>query len=291
MKNQLYKSILLALFTSFLSCAQEKNTTNTPTKQANLAESKAGERREFEILPGQKVAFRWIPATGEKGFLMGSPEGESEGKNETQHKVILSKGFWMAETETTQGLWEEVMGNNPSHFKNAGKNAPVEQVSYKDIEGFIKKVNDSGKLPVGMGVRLPTETEWEYACRAGTSTPFHTGGNLTTDQANYDGDYPYNGAAKGKNRRSTIAVGNLSANAWGLHDMHGNVWEWCSDWYGAYKGGTERDPAGASIGNFRVLRGGSWCYLAEDCRSANRVRFSPSRRSSSSGFRLVIQVQ
>ena len=270
----------------------------------------AGQEKEYEIFPGEKVAFRWIPATGEKGFLMGSPEGESEYKDETQHKVILSKGYWMAETETTQGQWEAVMGSNPSYFKNAGKNAPVETVSYKDIEEFITKVNDSGKLLEGMEARLPTEAEWEYACRAGTGTIFNTGSHRILGARNspglgeiawyggnsgvtYAGGYDSSGWTEKElahKSAGTHEVGKKEANGWGLYDMHGNVWEWCSDWYGEYKGGTERDPKGATSGNNRVLRGGSWFNDAEDCRSANRFGDYPSYRNSRYGFRLVIQV-
>jgi formylglycine-generating enzyme required for sulfatase activity len=137
------------------------------------------------------------------------------------------------------------------------------------------------------GYRLPTEVEWEYACRAGTTTPFNTGNNITTSQANYDGDYPYNGNAKGIYRERTTPVGSFQPNAWGLYDMHGNVWEWCWDWYGNYSSGAQTDPIGASSGSYRVLRGGSWSYYALNLRSALRGLDSPSYRNFVIGFRLV----
>ena len=137
------------------------------------------------------------------------------------------------------------------------------------------------------GGTLPTEAQWEYACRAGTTTPFNTGSNLTTDQANYDGNYPYNGNAKGVYREKTMPVGSFAPNAWGLYDMHGNVWEWCSDWYGDYPTGAQTDPAGPSSGSARVYRGGSWHSNAHLCRSAYRDRYSPARRFNLIGFRLV----
>jgi formylglycine-generating enzyme required for sulfatase activity len=136
------------------------------------------------------------------------------------------------------------------------------------------------------GYRLPTEAEWEYACRAGTTTPFSIGKNITTDQANYDGNYPYNGNALGEYRKKTTAVGSFEANAFGLYDMHGNVWEWCWDWYGAYADGSQTDPTGAAFGTERVLRGGGWNYYAVDLRSANRGSNSPDVRNGSRGFRV-----
>jgi len=139
----------------------------------------------------------------------------------------------------------------------------------------------------GKTYRLPTEAEWEYACRAGSTTPFHTGNNLTTDQANYDGNYPYNGNAEGVYRKKTLEAGSLTRNAWGLHDMHGNVWEWCSDWYGNYPSGTQTNPQGPRSGSDRVFRGGSWHYGARHCRSAYRNTGTPANQKFNLGFRLV----
>jgi len=144
-------------------------------------------------------------------------------------------------------------------------------------------------VPGANGYRLPTEAEWEYACRAGTGTPFNTGNNITTGQANYEGNYPYNGNGKGQYRRKTTPVGSFAANGWGLCDMHGNVWEWCWDWFGSYQSGSQTDPVGASSGSLRVRRGGSWEYGAKYLRSANRHHSygDPSYRFIGCGFRLV----
>ena len=178
---------------------------------------------------------------------MGSPPDEpGRFDSETQHRVTLTRDFFMGTTEVTQGQWKAVMGNNPSHFDECGDDCPVEKVSWDDVQEFIKKLSRMD----GREYRLPTEAEWEYAARAGTTTPFTYGRCLSTDQANYDGNYPLSGCDKGEYRKRTIPVGSLDApNAWGLHDMHGNVWEWCQDWYGNYPSGSVTDPTGPSSGS------------------------------------------
>lgn len=212
-------------------------------------------------------------------FQMGGNEYSSE---KPVHRVTLS-AFKMSKYEVTQQQWRAVMGKNPSYFKNCD-NCPVEQVSWNDVQEFIKKLNQQ----TGKNYRLPTEAEWEYACRAGTTTPFNTGNNLTTNQANYNGNYPYLSNAKGAYRKKTIAVGSFAPNDWGLYDMHGNVWEWCQDWYGKYSNNTQTNPTGASSGTYRVLRGGSWTFNAVYCRSAYRTYTSPTSGSDGIGFRLVL---
>jgi len=218
-------------------------------------------------------------------FMMGSPLDEpGRHKGEKQHRVTLTKGFYVQTTEVTQGQWKAVMRNNPSLFKNCGDDCPVEQVSWNDVQQFIRNLNQregSGKY------RLPTEAEWEYACRAGTDTPFSFGRCLSTDQANYNGNYPLSGCSKGKYRKRTIPVAFFSPNAWGLYDMHGNVYEWCQDWSGDYSPGSVTDPTGPSDESNRVVRGGSWGRGAGGCRSANRERFSPFYGGAVLGFRLV----
>ena len=220
-------------------------------------------------------------------FTMGSPADEpGRDSDETQHKVTLTKGFYMQTTEVTQGQWKAVMGNNPSGFKDCGDNCPVENVSWNDAQKFIKKLNelDGG----GNKYRLPTEAEWEYAARAGgTTTPFAFGKCLSTDDANYDGNYPLEGCPKGKDREKTIPVGSLKANDWGLYDMHGNVWEWCEDWHGDYPTGSVTDSVGPEAGSGRVVRGGGWNNNARNCRSANRNNNSPDNRNDNIGFRLA----
>lgn len=221
---------------------------------------------------------------------MGSPESEAERqKRELQHEVRLDD-FYMTKYPITQKQWIGVMGDNPSSFKE-NENNPVEEVSWDDAQEFIKKLNEI----TGDNYRLPTEAEWEYACRAGTTTPFNTGENLTTEQANYNGNYPYRNFPKGKYIEKTTKVGSYPPNSLGLYDMHGNVWEWCEDWYGekyyeeCKKQGIVENPAGPKIGNFRVVRGGSWPNRAVSCRSAYRGNSTPDDRSIDIGFRLVFR--
>ncbi|QWF70320.1 formylglycine-generating enzyme family protein [Methylomonas paludis] len=233
---------------------------------------------------GVRQLMRWIQP-GE--FLMGSPESEKQrGSDETQHQVTLTKGYWLADSVCTQALWQAVTGENPSEFKD-DLNNPVEQVSWDDVQEFLKKLN--GLLAEqNLQARLPTEAEWEYACRAGTLGPFSFGDNISPEQVNYDGDNPYAGGAKGLWRQKTVAVKSLPANAWGLYEMHGNVWEWCADWYGEYDLTVTTDPPGAAEGVTRVVRGGSWLNSGSYCRSAYRLSWQPDYRNLNSGFRLAL---
>ncbi len=227
--------------------------------------------------------FRWMaPGT----FLMGSPGDEAERfSNEVQHEVTLTRGYWLADTACTQALWQAVQGNNPSRFADDSRR-PVEQVSWNDVvQGFLKELNR--RVP-GLSARLPSEAEWEYACRAGTTTPFSFGADITPEQVNYDGNYPYAGGRQGRYRQQTVAVGTLPANAWGLYEMHGNVWEWCADEYGQYPTTPQRDPRGAPPGAGRVLRGGSWRGIGGGARSADRFHDVPDDRYGTDGFRLAL---
>ena len=231
---------------------------------------------------GVRQCLRWI-APGE--FLMGSPASEAERyDDEIQHWVILSQGYWLADTACTQALWQAVLGDNPSQFK--GEDRPVENVSWDDAQGFIERLNEL--VPEG-GFRLPTEAEWEYACRAGTTTAFWFGDHITPEQINYDGSIAYAGGRKGKYRKETVAVKALPCNGWGLYQMHGNVWEWCQDWYGAYPSSAAVNPTGPAEGRRPVLRGGGWMSLGRDARSADRgTSYSgPGSRSAGYGFRLA----
>lgn len=233
--------------------------------------------KEFTNSIGMK--FVLIPAGT---FTMGSPSNEPSRKSdETQHQVTISRSFHMQTTVVTQGQWKAVMGSNPSYFSSCGDDCPVEQVSWDDAQEFIRKLNRQEGTDK---YRLPTEAEWEYAARAGTTTPFNTGNCLSTEQANYDGNYPLSGCPKGENRRRTVRVGSFSPDAWGLYDMHGNVWQWCQDWYGSYPSGSVTDPAGPSSGSYRIFRGGGWDMGgASGCRSARRAIW-PGYRPGRSPF-------
>ncbi|OQX06385.1 MAG: Sulphatase-modifying factor protein [Thiothrix lacustris] len=231
-------------------------------------------------------AFRWIePGT----FMMGSPETEKGRLDwEIQHQVTLNKGFWMAETPVTQALWQVVMGENPSNFK--GEKRPVEQVSWNDAQAFITKLN---QVHPDLNVCLPTEAQWEYACRAGTQTPFNFGDELTLDKVNYCGNWDSWGFADGA-KQQTTDVASYSSNAWGLYDMHGNVWEWCQDvWQEKLPASPVTDPEGVAGGDQesgvgRVIRGGSWYDYDRVCRSAYRDGTVPDNRSYDGGFRLIL---
>ena len=229
----------------------------------------------FEV-KGVRQVMRWISA-GE--FIMGSPKDEAKrSSDEMQHPVVIKQGFWLADTACTQALWVAVMGKNPSHFDKNNQN-PVDTVSWNDCQRFIEKANQ--ELPAEFQLRLPGEAEWEYSCRAGTQTPFSTGETLTTDQANYDGNYPYKkGEKKGKYREETVPVLSFPPNPLGLYQMHGNILEWCDDVYSE-----DYEPVGA--GSRRVLRGGDWFDFAQGVRSALRSAYSPGLRDLSFGLRLA----
>ncbi len=226
-------------------------------------------------------------------FTMGSPSNEGERSfDEEQHAVTLTEGYWLGKHEVTQAQWEEVMRSNPSNFK--GANLPVEQVSWDDATMFCAKLTErersTGLLPEGYAYQLPTEAQWEYACRAGAKTAFSFGDSLSSREANFDGNHPYGDAEEGVSPEKTSAVGSYPANAWGFHDLHGNVWEWCQDWYGQYPNGPVRDPVGPAVGSRRVFRGGSWFNVAQYLRSANRYWREPYCRTSSLlGFRLSLR--
>jgi formylglycine-generating enzyme required for sulfatase activity len=224
----------------------------------------------------------WCPP-GE--FMMGSPKSEPERQDREgqQHRVTLSRGFWLGKYAVTQAQWKAVMGSNPSAFTGDDR-LPVENVSWNDCQEFLERLSLKGED----AFRLPSETEWEYACRAGTITPFHFGETLSTDLANYDGNYTYANGKKGAYREKTVPVGSFPPNAWGLHDMHGNVWEWCQDWYHDSYAGAPTDGSARENpkGDYRVLRGGSWSNLPGFCRAAFRYLVNPDLRFVSYGFRL-----
>jgi formylglycine-generating enzyme required for sulfatase activity len=232
-------------------------------------------------------------------FLMGSPEKEKDRSRDEgpPREVEITQPFYLGIYPVTQRQYEQVMGANPSHFWEVpGQDTsrfPVERVSWEEAVEFCKKLSD---LPeekrCGRVYRLPTEAEWEYSCRGGarSSTPFHHGSSLSSTQANFDGRYPYGGGAEGPYLGRTTPVGSYKPNAWGLFDLHGNVWEWCSDWFdaGYYKQSPRQDPPGPPEGSHRVRRGGCWRRYGRYCRSACRGRSGPAIRYSRLGFRVAL---
>jgi hypothetical protein len=221
--------------------------------------------------------------------MMGSTTNElGRYDSETQHQVTLTQGYWLGKYEVTQAQYEAVMGTNPSNWK--GADLPVEMVSWYDATNFCAKLTAieraAGRLPEGYEYTLPTEAQWEYACRAGTTTALNSGKNLSDKyecpEMDEVGWYWCNSGDK------THSVGQKQPNAWGLYDMHGNVWEWCLDWYGEYPASSVTDPTGASTGSNRVIRGGSWYSYAYGCRSARRDNYNPVYFSNYGGFRVVL---
>jgi formylglycine-generating enzyme required for sulfatase activity len=232
---------------------------------------------------------------------MGSPPDEPERRpGEDQVEVIISKGFWMGKYEVTQGQWKEIAGEFPGKLNaGAGRNFPVYSVNFAEAENFCRRLTErghaSGELPGDWEFRLPTEAQWEYACRAGTKTATSFGDKLSSTQANFQGE-PYNGAARGPSLKRTARVGSYASNPWGLHDVHGNVFEWCRDWFHLkLPGGTDPDLYSAKDsatrnengGISRVRRGGCWADKGWPCRSAFRLRFEPERRHEHIGFRVA----
>ena len=258
------------------------------------------ENFSITLANGITMDMIWIePGT----FTMGSPSSElGRFNNETQHEVTLTKGYWLGKYEVTQEQYKTIMGNNPSKF--VGNNLPVEQVNWEEAMEFCRKLTDrlGDTLPKGYKCSLPTEAQWEYACRAGTTSSLNSGKNVTTaeggekgvcDNLDEVGWYWMNGGMKnwnGGNNPSTCTHpgGMKKPNNWGLYDMHGNVWEWCLDWYGDYPTSSVTDPKGADTGKTRVSRGGGWGSVPRFCRSAGRDWSTPDRRLNDLGFRLAL---
>ncbi len=261
--------------------------------------------REAATASGRQVPATWRePVTGMDfvyippgRFTMGSPPGEpSRQDDEVEHEVEISRGFYLGRYEVTQEQWRKLQGNDPSQHKSCDR-CPVETVSFTEIQDYIRHL-DRIAAPGGR-FRLPTEAEWEYACRAGTRTPFSTGATLTTRQANFDGRDAPGGDFLG----APAPVGSYPPNPWGLEDMHGNVWEWTEDWYGPYPSGPVKDPKAGRLYAERVwdarggpwvyklvIRGGSWYFDANSSRCALRYTHSPDDQGFSLGFRLVREV-
>ncbi len=255
--------------------ATERKTSVTATGETPASEDK-GVFRNF-----LGMGFVYIPGGT---FIMGSPLSEyGRDDNERQHQVTLTRGFYMQTTEVTQGQWKAIMGNNPSHFLNCGWDCPVEQVSWFEVQEFIKKLNEAENTS---RYRLPTEAEWEYASRAGSTTAFYNG-EIAGEKSGYDANLDQAGWYFRNSELGTHQVSQKNPNVWGLYDMHGNVWEWCQDWQRKYPFRAVTDPTGATVGKARIRRGGSWSHYPLFCRSAYRSWFEPEDATPDLGFRLV----
>jgi len=259
-------------------------TLNSQRSQQAQIKTLTGGGTGGDITNSLNMSFKLIQGNT---FMMGSPTSDTNAYSaeKPQHQVTLSS-FYMQTTEVTQGQWKAVMGNTIApYFTACGDTCPMENISWNDIQTFLTALNSRGDGTY----RLPTEAEWEYAARGGTSTWFAFGNCLSSDQANYDGRYPLTGCTSGQYRAKTVPVMSFAPNAFGLYDMHGNVWEWVQDWYSSsyYTTSAVTNPTGPSTGSGRVLRGGSWNSIAQGCRSAYRYYGSPGYRSYSFGFRLV----
>jgi formylglycine-generating enzyme required for sulfatase activity len=278
-----YEYLLDSTGPAEVSAAQVRRTQEAWARRLGRAVEET-----VEIAGGVKMTFVLVPPGK---FLIGSPPDEEErSSDERLHEVTLTEPFDLGKTEVTLAQYEGLTGKNPSKFKGAEQ--PVEQVSWEEARDYAaqltKKRNDKHVY------RLPTEAEWEYCCRGGRSSsrPFGIGdgGALSSRQANFDGNFPYGGANEGPLLQSTCAVASYPANALGLFDMHGNVYEWCADWYGPYTSGAVTNPTGSAEGWARVVRGGCWAADARYCRAADRNKFKPPDQKSALGFRLAHSV-
>ena len=259
-------------------------------RHLNQTENDVAESKDVVIHLSDGISMRLKPIPA-GAFVMGSPESEMGREDaETQHHVTLTKGFWLGETEVTQSQYEAVIGKNPSFEKLKNEMFPVHNVGWDDAMAFCHRLNErakaAGRLPDGYEYSLPTEAEWEYACRAGRATAFHFEDGIDKKKANYKS---YDELIDRREENETLkTVGSYKPNAWGLYDMHGNVLEWCYDRYDDYPESAVLDPQGPMTGWNRVLRGGSWIHDANYCRSACRISAGPSIRNDYIGFRVAL---
>ncbi len=296
--RRLCSLVMLASGVLGCQCAKSVTPLDNPSKTvvpSAFNGSKAGDEREVS-----GIILCWCPAGK---YMMGSPRDEPERRpGEDQVEVTLTKGFWMGKHEVTQGHWKRVIGKLPGELTAElpeGDDFPVGNVNFAETEAFCQKLTEighrAGDLPMDWEFRLPTEAQWEYACRAGTTTATAFGDKLSSKQANFK-EKPYNGAEAGPSLNRAARVGSYPANAWGLHDMHGNIYEWCRDWYHRrLPGGVDPDSYSAKASATRsehgdisrARRGGCWADEGWPCRTAFRLRFEPERRYDHIGFRVV----
>jgi formylglycine-generating enzyme required for sulfatase activity len=266
-----------------------------PDSQEHAAQAETPSEPPAVIKNAIGMTFALIPAGK---FLMGSPDAESHraGQEGPQHEVAITRPFYVGVTPVTQGQWERLKNKNPSAFQSGrggGPDHPVEQVTWEEAVKFCRKLSElPAERSAGRVYRLPTEAEWEYACRAGTETPFSFGDTLVPRQAHFAGNDPSGWKQKGRNGGKTAPVATHPANAWGLHDLHGNVLEWCQDWFDEYYyfESLPADPPGPKNGFLRVVRGGCWSQFGHECRSAARLGHDPESRSDTIGFRVVLEL-
>ena len=282
-ENSSYASIGSNGYLSTSSVSSDQTVTITASymgKTGTYTLTIKNKEQSGDFVNNLDMTFKLIPAGT---FMMGSPSTElGRSSNETRHQVTLSNSYYIQTTEVTQGQWKAVMGSNPSYFSSCGDDCPVDNVSWNDVQEFITRLNAMGQGTYS----LPTEAQWEYAARAGSTTAFANGD--ITDTGCSDPVLGAMGWYCGNANRTTHQVARKSPNAWGLYDMHGNVWEWCQDWYGSYSTSSVTDPVGPLRGSYRVFRGGSWYCNAWLCRSAIRGNGSPDFRFDGIGFRLVL---
>jgi formylglycine-generating enzyme required for sulfatase activity len=278
-------AVLMVVFVAAFFAVAKEDKKQTPANAASKAATPAPTEKTIDLGNEVSLTLVLIPA-GE--FDMGSPMEELKRDNdEAQHHIKLTKPFYMGKFEVTQLQYRVIMSENPSKF--GGDKLPVDNVNWYEAARFLKKLSDK----TGMKFRLPTEAEWEYACRAGTKTAFNTGTTIDSDLANYDATEPYADGIIGKYLKRTTEVGSYKPNAFGLYDMHGNVWEWCSDIYDEdyYKVTPLTDPKGQAEGKPKVIRGGAWNEEAYKCRSADRNHRWPKDNQPMIGFRVVMDAQ
>jgi len=276
LKDKDVEAIALQVLPKSSSTAVYPNVTTTLTSVALSAP------QSFTLDLGNKVKLEMI-AIPSGSFWMGSPDGVGYGNERPRHEVAIAP-FWISKYPITQAQYQEIAGKNPSNFK--GNQRPVEQVSWWETIAFCGKLRGKSDRVF----RLSSEAEWEYACRAGTETPFYFGETTSTEQVNYDGNYTYGAGKEGEYRKQTTDVGIFPANAFGLYDMHGNVWEWCADhWHGNYDDAPIDGSAWITANDkeSRLLRGGSWVDNPDYCRSAYRYNLSPDFQGDDIGFRVA----
>ena len=296
-----YALMAVFIFAVGLFYALEKdpngNTDATDQQLSNLREKDFKPGKHL-IVPSLKLEMIWCEPGS---FMMGSPESEVDRKldwndkpamwNEILHEVKLTNGFFLGKFEVTQTQWLQLLGTKPSFF--SGDNLPVEQINWYEANKFCKKLTEleksKNRIPNDWLYTLPTEAEWEYACRAGSTTVFAYGDNLSSEMANFNGRFPYGNAEESIHLNKTVPVGSYRPNIWGFYDMHGNVGEWCLDWIGLYKPGLSIDPTGGVNGSHRVKRGGGYGHKGHWNRSAARSRYRPSEVESGLGFRVVLK--